>query len=78
MSDLMQTALSFIPDSEHTALIRDILPATIKKLMIGEDDYNEEEAWRVLLKASRANRDDAIEQWELLPEDYKKVLGLLK
>lgn len=33
MSDLMQSALSFIPDSERTVLIRDILPATIKKLM---------------------------------------------
>ncbi len=33
MSDLMQIALSFIPDSEKTALIRDILPATIKKLL---------------------------------------------
>ena len=45
MSDLMQTALSFIPDSEHTALIRDILPATIKKLiwlieMNGNDNPN--------------------------------------
>ena len=33
MSDIMQGALSFIPDSECTALIRDILPATIKKFM---------------------------------------------
>ena len=33
MSDLMQGALSLIPDSERTVVIRDILPATIKKLM---------------------------------------------
>lgn len=33
MGDLMQTALSFIPDSEKTVLIREILPATIKKLL---------------------------------------------
>ena len=33
MSDLMQTALSFIHDSEHTLLIRNILPTTIRKLL---------------------------------------------
>lgn len=33
MSDLMQTALSFIPDSERTVLIRDILPGTIRHLL---------------------------------------------
>lgn len=33
MSDLMEVALSFIPDSERTVLIREILPSTIKKLL---------------------------------------------
>lgn len=33
MSDLMEVALSFIPDSERTILIREILPTTIKKLL---------------------------------------------
>lgn len=40
MSDLMQSALSFIPDSERTVLVRDILPGTIRKLLwiIGMND----------------------------------------
>lgn len=47
--------------------------AEIKQAMLPEDDFNEEEEWGILLRASRANRDDAYEQWEKLPEDLKKL-----
>lgn len=45
MSDLMESALSFIPTSEKTILIHEILPETIKKLlwiidMNGNDNPN--------------------------------------
>lgn len=45
MSDLIETALSFIPDSERTVVIHEILPQTIKRLlwiisMNGNDNPN--------------------------------------
>lgn len=45
MSDLMESALSFIPDSERTILLHEILPQTIKRLlwimdMNGNDNPN--------------------------------------
>lgn len=45
MSDLMETALSFIPDSERTTVIHEILPQTIKRIlwiidMNGNDNPN--------------------------------------
>lgn len=45
MSDLMEKALSYMPDDEKTTLIRDILPSSIKKIlwliqMNGNDNPN--------------------------------------
>ena len=47
--------------------------ATIKKIMVPEVSINEEEEWKLLLKASRNNLQYAQEEWDKLPEDFKKV-----
>ena len=47
--------------------------AKVKKIMVPEVSINEEEEWKLLLKASRNNLQFAQEEWEKLPEDFKKV-----
>lgn len=47
--------------------------ATLKKIMVPEVSINEEEEWKLLLKASRNNLQYAQEEWDKLPEDFKKV-----
>lgn len=47
--------------------------AEIKSVILPEVSYNEEEDWKLLLKASRNNLQYAQEEWDKLPEDFKKV-----
>ena len=47
--------------------------ATLKKIMVPEVSYNEEEEWRILHRAGRAKPEEAVIEWDKLPEDFKKV-----
>ena len=47
--------------------------ATIKKHLVKEENENEEEVWRVLLKAGRNDIAYAREEWEKLPDKLKEV-----
>jgi len=47
--------------------------AGIKKHLVKEESYNEEEDWRLLLKAGRNDIEYAREEWDKLPELFKKV-----
>ena len=47
--------------------------AEIKELMIEDDDWNEEDAWLVVLDAGRNGIYGAYEEYEDLPEDLKAI-----
>ena len=47
--------------------------AEIKMELMPEDDFNEEEAWAMILKAGKNGNYEAEQEWEKLPNEIKSV-----
>ena len=60
---------SWISKSSYLPTIADI-----KKEIYGDDGYNEEEIWGIVLRAGRNGVYGAKKEWENLPEDIQSVI----